>query len=158
MGEIIVRKYRRRDRDAIMRITRTSFQDMCLDSVMERHFGRIAGTTWQERKEDGIDWDLRHRPEHVLVAEIDGEVVGYMCTRLYYDYSIGHVANLAVACEHQGKGVGKKLMAAALEHFRRCGMRYARVETLDENYKGRKLYPAFGFKEVGRQIYYFREL
>ncbi len=158
MTEIIVRKYRKRDRAAVMRITEESFGGMCLDSAMENEFGPIAGTSWQERKRDGIDWDLRHRPEHVLIAEADGEVVGYMCTRLYYDYSIGHIANMAVSSEYQGRGVGKNLMRAALEHFRNCGMRYARIETLESNYKGRSFYPTFGFREVGRQIYYFREL
>jgi GNAT superfamily N-acetyltransferase len=158
MSDIKVRKYRKRDRDAVLRITEGSFEGLCLDSVMERHFGPIAGTSWQDRKRGGIEWDLRHRPEHVLVAEEEGEVVGYMCTRLYYDHCIGHVANMAVAREYQGKGVGKMLMQAALDYFRQCGMRYARIETLEENYKGQNFYPSFGFKEVGRQIYYFREL
>ena len=156
--DIKVRRYRRRDRDAVLRITRTSFVGMCLDSAIEKHFGPVSNTTWQDRKWDGIEWDLRHRPGDVLIAEVDDEVVGYMCTRLYYDYSIGHVANMAVEREFQGRGVGKALMRAALDHFRNCGMRYARIETLEENYKGRNFYPAFGFKEVGRQIHYFRDL
>jgi len=158
MADLEIRAYHKRDRDAVLRITETSFNGMCLDSAMEKHFGPIAGTSWQERKWDGIEWDLRHRPDDVLVAVVNGQVVGYICTRLYYDYCIGHVANMAVAQEYQGKGVGKMLMRAALDHFRSHGMRYARIETLEENFKGRNFYPAFGFKEVGRQIYYFREL
>ncbi len=158
MSEPTVRKYRRRDRAAIMRITEESFEGFCLDSHMEEKFGLIASTTWQERKRDGIDYDLRRHPEHAFVAELDDRAVGYVCTRIYREHSMGHVANMAVARDYQGRGVGKALMRRALEHFRECGMHYARVETLEQNYKGRKLYPAFGFKEVGRQVYFLREL
>jgi ribosomal protein S18 acetylase RimI-like enzyme len=158
MSSITIRGYRKRDRDAVRRITEEAFTGFCLESCMSDQFGLIAGKTWQQRKWDGIDWDLSHRPEHVFVAESDEQVVGYICTRIYPDHYIGHIANLAVATQHQGKGVGKLLMQAALEYFRDCGMRYARIETLESNYKGRKFYPAFGFKEVGRQIFYFREL
>jgi len=158
MAEAIVRKYRRRDRDAILEITAQSFGGACLDSNIEQHFGAIARTTWQERKQRGIDHDLRHNARHVLVAELDGLVVGYVCTRVYRDMAVGHLANMAVARQYQGRGIGKMLIRASLDHFRRLGLKYARIETLEQNATGRHLYPAFGFKEVGRQIFFFREL
>ena len=55
-------------------------------------------------------------------------------------------------------GVGKALMAAALDHFRDCGMLYARIETLEQNIKAQNFYPSVGFKEVARQIFYVMEL
>lgn len=158
MSEAKIRKYRRGDRQAVLRITEESFEEVCLDANMQKHFGRIASTTWQERKRNGIDHDLRHNPEHALVAEMDGQVVGFVCTRTYQDVATGHVANLAVAKDYQGRGVGKMLLRAALDHFRDCGMRYARIETLEQNDRAQKLYPVFGFKEIGRQVYYLREL
>jgi ribosomal protein S18 acetylase RimI-like enzyme len=156
--EIAIRDLRKSDAEDVLRITDESFEGFCLDSNMERQFGRIAGTTWQERKRESIDYDLQRNPEHAFVAEVDGQVVGFVCTRVYPDESIGHVANIAVAKQYQGRGIGKRLMQTALSHFRECGMRYARIETLEQNYKGQKLYPAFGFKEIGRQIFYLREL
>jgi len=158
MTEPTVRPYSRRDRDSVLRIAEDSFEGFCLDYNMEMHFGRMADTTWQERKRKGIEYDLRVNARHVLVAELDGEVVGFICTRLYGELLTGHIANLAVAKPYQGRGIGKALIGHALEHFRQQGMRYARIETLEQNYKGRNLYPAFGFKEIGRQIYYYREL
>ena len=158
MSEVSVRKYRRRDRRAVLRITETSFGGFCLDTNMDQHFGGVADTTWQERKRDAIDYDLRRNPEHTFVAVAYGEVVGFICNRLYRDLSIGHIANLAVAEGRQGRGIGKALMRAALDHFRECGMRYSRIETLVENERAQKLYRAFGFTDIGRQIYYMREL
>ncbi len=156
--ECRIRKYRRRDREAVMRITAAGFGGFCLDWNIEQHFGELAGSTWQERKCAGVDYDLARNPEHTLVAQIDGEVVGYLCGRVYRTRSLGHVANMAVHPDHQDRGVGKALLSAALDHFRDCGLEYVRIETLEQNYKTRKLYPSFGFEEVGRQVFYFREL
>jgi len=156
--QILVRPYRRADRAAVLAITEDSFGGFCLEGNIEEHFGRIAGSSWQERKRDGIDFDLRRHAASTFVAEVDGRVVGYVATRIYSSVLTGHIANMAVCRQYQGIGVGKALMRAALDYFRREGMHYARVETLEQNYKGRRFYPAFGFKEIGRQVFYFREL
>ncbi len=156
--DVTVRKYHRRDRSRVLAIVEESFEGFCLESNMEEHFGRIAGTTWAERKRNGIDYDLRRHPGHALVAEVDAEVVGFLCARLYSSILTGHIANMAVASSHQDRGVGKALIRTALEHFRNEGMRYARIETLEQNYKGRRLYPSFGFQQIGQQIFYFRKL
>ncbi len=156
--EVKIRPYRERDRDRILRITEENFADFCLDCAIEERYGLIAGTSWQERKRSGIEHDLRRYPEHALVAEVGELVVGYVCTRTYRTTSIGHVANMAVDRQFQGRGIGRKLLKAALDHFRECGLKYARVETLEQNFKGRNLYPSVGFEQVGRQVFYFREL
>ncbi len=158
MDQCRIRKYSRRDRDAVLRITAESFEEFCLDWNIEQEFGPLADTNWQERKRAGVDYDLVRNPEHTFVAQVRGQVVGYVCTRLYRTTSIGHVANMAVDQDYQGRGIGKALLRAALKHFRDCGLRYARIETLEQNYKTRQLYPSFGFREVGRQVFYFREL
>ena len=158
MAEARVRRYHRSDRSAVLTITQESFGGVCIEANIEKKFGLIAGSSWQERKRDGIDYDLRRHARQAFVAEVDGKVVGYVSTRLYPGILVGHIANVAVSPEYQGQGIGKKLLAAALDHFRREGMRHARIETLEQNEKGCRLYPAFGFKEVARQIYYFRDL
>ena len=49
-----------------------------------------------------------------LVAEIDGTIVG--CTVLeVYSQKLAEIRSLAVNREHQGKGIGKKLVAACVE-------------------------------------------
>jgi ribosomal protein S18 acetylase RimI-like enzyme len=157
-SEPTIREYRRADRKAVLDITGNTFAGACMDYMMEKHFGRIAHTSWQERKRRGVDYDLRQNPEHVLIAELDGTVIGYVCNRIYRSESTGHIANLAVDGRHQGHGVGKMLIRASLDYFRSMGMKYARIEALDQNATGMHLYPAFGFKEIGRQIYFLREL
>ena len=157
LGNVKIRPYRRADRAAILQIAATDFEGVSLDENVERAFGPM-GERWQELKRRAVDSDLNHNPQSALVAELRGTIIGFVCNRLYRMRSIGHVANLAVARKYQGRGVGKALMAASLAHFRRRGMRYVRIETLEQNTRASAFYPALGFKEVGRQIYYFREL
>ena len=158
MSEVKIRNYRRTDCEAVLRVAEESFGGLCLDYNIEKQFGLIANTTWQERRREGIEHDLQRNGAHAFVAEGDGQVVGFVCTRILPEQASGHIANLAVAKDFQSRGIGKMLIQRALDHFRECGMRYARIETLEQNPKGQKLYPSFGFKEIGRQIYYLREL
>jgi ribosomal protein S18 acetylase RimI-like enzyme len=158
LGDVRLRRYRRRDRDAVLRITRESFAGVCLDHNIEQRFGTVQGTTWQERKAAGIESDLSRHPQDAFVAELHGEVVGFVCTRVYRATSTGHIANLAVSPEHRGRGVGRALVEHALEHFRGQGLSFARIETLEQNQVGQHLYPAAGFEEIGRQVFYFQRL
>jgi ribosomal protein S18 acetylase RimI-like enzyme len=142
----------------VLDIAAEAFEGLCLEHSLETDFGRIGGASWQERKKKGISHDLRRRSRDTLVAEADGEIAGFACTRLYRTRSIGHIANLAVANRFQGRGIGRALVQAAVNHLRDRGMRYARVETLKHNEKARRLYSSAGFDEVARRIYFFREL
>jgi ribosomal protein S18 acetylase RimI-like enzyme len=152
-----IRKYHSRDRAAVLAIAAESFAGVCLDENIEKAFGPV-GADWREHKKDSVDYDLVNSPSDTLVAVADGEVIGFVCNRVYHSRSLGHVANLAVATQHQGKGVGKALMQATFAHFRKIGLQYARIETLEQNERGQKFYPSLGFQEIGRQIFYFTKL
>jgi len=156
--QIRVRKYRKADNEAILRIATESFDGFCLAQNVEREFGRAGGSSWQESKRGDIEYDLHKYPSDAFVAETEGKVVGFVCTRLYQASLTGHVANLAVDHAYQGMGVGKMLMRAATRHFVANGMRYGRIETLEQNHKAVKFYPSMGFREVGRRIYYLKQL
>lgn len=152
-----VRRFRYKDREAVLRIAEECFSGVCLDENIEGAFGKI-GVPWQEHKRDSIDFDLTNNASSALVAVMDGKVVGFICNRLYRSRSTGHVANVAVMQAYQGRGVGKALLRASLDYFRAQGMRHARIETLEQNEKACKFYPSLGFEEVGRQIHYYKKL
>jgi len=152
-----IRGYRRRDRAEVLQIAAASFDGVSLDENIQQHFGRI-GHEWRQLKQQAVDYDLGGNPTSVLVAELDGRIVAFACNRLYRQRRIGHVANLAVAPPLQGKGIGKLLLEASMQHFRDTGMRYVRIETLAQNEKADRFYRSIGFQEVGRQVYFFKEL
>jgi ribosomal protein S18 acetylase RimI-like enzyme len=129
---------------------------------MEKLFGPFGGGDWSSRKSAAIADDCRLQPDGIFVAETtqDGllEVIGYITTRLDPRARVGFIPNLAVDEAHQGKGIGRALIAHAISFFRERGMEVARIETLEKNTSGRALYPKLGFQEVARQIHFAMKL
>ncbi len=154
----MIRPFRPADRDALLELTARAFDGVSLDQNIEKRFGQIAGTNWQQRKCRHIEADIAAEPQGILVYELDGTVVGFVSTRTNYQTCIGWIPNLAVHPGHQGKGIGKKLLAAALERLRKNGMLYARIETLEQNTRCLAFYPSMGFQEIGRQVHYIKPL
>jgi ribosomal protein S18 acetylase RimI-like enzyme len=127
---------------------------------MEKLLGRFGEGGWAERKAAAIADDCRLQPDGVFVAvdEVSGVVIGYVTMRLNDASKIGWIPNLAVDPAHQNKGLGRALLEHAIEFFRQRGMQVAKIETLEQNPVGQKLYPSLGFSEVARQIHYAMRL
>jgi len=86
--------------------------------------------------------------------EPDSPVVAYLCLWLIADEV--HVTNFAVHPSHRHRGIGRQLMATLLELYRQQGATRAALEVRPSNHDARRLYEAFGFRQVGlRRGYYF---
>lgn len=89
----------------------------------------------------------------VLVVEEDGAVLGYV--RLHQPGPLpSHVHvltvnGLAVDPEHQGRGLGRRLLVAALDEARRRGARKVSLRVLAPNARARGLYASCGFVVEG---------
>jgi ribosomal protein S18 acetylase RimI-like enzyme len=59
-----------------------------------------------------------------------------------------NVHDLAVCREHQGKGIGRKLLAAVREYATLHGMGAITLEVLQGNTRARELYNSLGFREL----------
>jgi len=85
-------------------------------------------------------------------AEGDG-VLGYLCLWVVVDEV--HVTNFAVHPAHRGRGVGRQLMGTVLAYYRAEGITRVTLEVRPSNAAARRLYEAFGFRQVGlRKRYY----
>lgn len=153
-----IRPYRPEDREILKNITTNTFGPVSIDGNIEKQFGLLNGTDWAWRKRRHIDADCDAQPDGILVAEDEGRVVGYITTRLDRATKLGWIPNMAVEPDCQGRGVGRRLIEAALDLFRRNGMTHAKIETLAHNPVGQKLYPSCGFQEVARQIHFIAKL
>jgi ribosomal protein S18 acetylase RimI-like enzyme len=155
---IRIRPYRNGDLPRIQQITVESFEGVSIDRNIERCFGRVSGRSWEERKARDVALDVEVNPEGVFIAERDGEILGYVTTRLDAFTRIGRIPNLAVDARARGMGTGSALVRHALDYMRGAGMAMAKIETLVQNERGQALYPRFGFREVARQIHYVMPL
>lgn len=99
--------------------------------------------------------ELAHVPEtrHYLVADLDGQVVGYaglVCTGFQAD-----VQTVAVAPAQQGTGLGARLLDALLEEARRRKAGEVLLEVRADNEAAQALYARAGFERIGlRRGYY----
>jgi len=154
-----IRKFRPQEAQTIVDLTVDTFHDVSiarqLDNLMGGHCG---STTWKDRKGDEVRSDILANPDGVLVAEEDGEVIGYITCLVDPVSRIGWVHHMGVAKAHQGEGIGRQLMGAGIEYLRREGMECCRIETTENNDVGRQFYPSVGFQEIARQIYYAMKL
>jgi ribosomal protein S18 acetylase RimI-like enzyme len=93
-------------------------------------------------------------PEDVIVATIDGVVVGY--ARLGRHMSIPandhvlHLAALAVSPDARGSGVGALLLEAAIHEAHRRGARKLGLRVVSTNSGAIRLYKRHGFHEEAR--------
>ena len=89
----------------------------------------------------------------MLVAEEGGEIVGYVAvgraTRLESNQHVADIRGLAVAPDHQGRGLGRALVQAALDAARERGARKVTLRVLAPNTAARALYESCGFVVEG---------
>ena len=103
------------------------------------------------------DWrafDAARMAEPRLVAEIDGEVVGWAVLSGVSDRCVyGGVAEntVYVASKAQGRGVGKALLTALIEASEAAGLWTLQAGILAENEASIRLHQACGFRIVGRR-------
>lgn len=113
-----------------------------------------------EFKSFSLPWTLEdfwhevlNKDSESIVAEIDGQVVAYACVWISFDEA--DVANIAVAENFRGQGIGKKLFAEIIRRVKLRGVNALTLEVRVSNTAAIKLYESFGLRSVGvRKKYY----
>ena len=154
-----IRAYQPDDLPLLQELTAAAFDGVSIDQGLEREFGTIAGHDWRWRKKRHIAHDASREPEGILVLVTEsGEIAGFITTWCDREGGLGHIPNLVVAAPYRGHGLGRQLIAAALDRFRALGLSHARIETLVQNDIGHGLYESVGFREVARQSHFAMKL
>ena len=114
---------------------------------------------WERRQADDVAFVLDAEPSGIDVA-LDGErPVGWVCTRMHPEDSMGEVYILAVDPPWRRRGIARRLIERAESRTRGLGMRMLMVETGGDpgHAPARATYEAVGFERwpVAR---YFKDL
>ncbi len=117
-------------RDAYRFILPDAFLDDEVDEIMHRRWAEQA-----IRPEDAV-----------LVAERDGDVVGFCAT---WDADSAYIDNLHVLSEARSHGIGRRLLGETARHFLGLGRRRAHLHVVAENLRARALYLALGGSPAG---------
>jgi ribosomal protein S18 acetylase RimI-like enzyme len=153
-----IRPFRPGDLPLLKAITAEAFDGVSIDQNIEQQYGVVNARDWRRRKGRQIEQDIARDPSGTFIAEIESEVAGYVTTWVDREEGVGFIRNLAVSAPHRRRGVGRKLIEHALDHFRKCGVSLARIETLEQNQAGQQMFPSCGFREAARQIHYCMQM
>ena len=105
--------------------------------------------------------NLDSNNECVFVADVNGEVVGYVhiikFNTLYYK-SMANIQGMVVSKEYQRKGYGKELMNAAENWARKRNIEIVRLNSGFVRPEAHEFYRAIGYCNEKEQIRFMKQL
>jgi ribosomal protein S18 acetylase RimI-like enzyme len=135
---LTVRRARSEDGDALLAIDRATWSSL----------SSPAG-----EPSIGPFFNNRTSPQNVVVAELDGEPIGWAKiehpTELPASGHVWHVTGLAVDPQFEGRGAGRALMEALIELARERGGRRMTLRVFATNERAQRLYERLGFEVEG---------
>ncbi|MBQ7597255.1 MAG: ribosomal protein S18-alanine N-acetyltransferase [Clostridia bacterium] len=103
--------------------------------------------------ENALRAELENEHAHFFVAELCGEICGYVGLHILLDE--GYLCNLAVAEAFRRRGVGKALMSAAIDCCKAQGCAFLSLEVRPSNTAAVRLYEALGFSKRGERTHFY---
>jgi len=119
------------------------FSPSDLDRVLEIE---CSSFTVDAYSETGFENLYRKHPGDFIVAELSGEIIGYIIA--YDSGGFGDFDTVAVDPRFRRLGVGKLLVHFMLDCFRRKGLKKAFLEVRATNKVAIAFYQSLGFKTV----------
>jgi [ribosomal protein S18]-alanine N-acetyltransferase len=89
------------------------------------------------------------------VAELDGEVVGYLGATMILDEA--HITTFGVRTDARRRGIGERLLADTLREAIRRKVRRVTLEVREGNTPALALYRKYGFAPVSRRTRYYAD-
>ncbi len=89
---------------------------------------------------------------NIYVYEDDNKIIGFLQFENHFE--ITDIINIAVAIDHQNKGIGEALIKYLINH---TSANKIMLEVRENNVKALKLYSKCGFKEINRRKRYYGE-
>lgn len=133
-----------------MKIRKCRYEDILSVSELEKEC--FKGESWSF----GTIASAFENPSYeMLVAEEDGEIIGYGCTCTTLDTC--DLENVLVAEEYRRSGVGKSVLNALLDNAKERGADKVFLEVRVSNSAAMLLYLSCGFKGVYARTRYYSD-
>ena len=105
---------------------------------------------------EALSQELGDQHQRVVVkALLNEQVVGYAALWIIVDE--GHITRIAVHPQHRGRGVGKELVRALVQHGMEGGCIGFTLEVREGNRAARAMYESLGFRAQGKRPGYYEE-
>jgi aminoglycoside 6'-N-acetyltransferase len=94
--------------------------------------------------------DVREELGISFAVLVDGVLAGWLLFAEEEDPQYRHVAlDISLASEFQGRGIGRRALRLAIDHFAECGHHRFTIDPAVENEPAIRCYAAVGFRPVG---------
>jgi len=161
--DLNIRSFEEEDLEKVLELTIPAWRPIF--SSFERLLGSkiysVVFPDWKESQKETVEKFCTERESaNVLVAEIEGEVIGFLSYELKEEKKVGEIMLLAVDPEYQERGIGTKLNDTALQEMKEAGMKVAAVDTGgDESHApARRSYEKAGFSKTIPSVRYYKRL
>jgi len=142
------------DAEAILKIQRTVIAEGDYLITLAEEFNHTL-----EAQQHWINNILRNERETLLVAEIDGELIGFLVFQSPERKRLHHTGSFSIMItnEYRNKGIGKKLLEVLLQWAERNPViEKVNLGVFSTNYQAISLYKRMGFVEEGRKLNEFK--
>jgi ribosomal protein S18 acetylase RimI-like enzyme len=115
---------------------------------------RVEGARIVARNREDLLAIIRQNRGQIFVAEVNAEVVGFVCVCLEHEGGIylstlvdyAYISDLVVLPSHRGQGYGTALLQKAEEFARLQGMTMLKIQVLVKNQQATSVYLHAGFR------------
>ncbi len=129
MDEVLLREYQPADFEALHRIDQACYP---------------PGIAYTRRM---LRWFLAQQGCICLVAELDGEPVGFLVA--IGERTVGHIVTIDVLERHRRRGLGTRLLAEAERRLAAAGVRTIELETATTNHAAIAFWRKHGYRTSG---------
>ena len=131
------------DAPAIRGIAKQSWEADYPDILHRENVDDVVNEWYDE---DRIRDEIRNEDAIVVVAEDDGDIVGF--AHGIWARRTGHMLRVYVAPDHRGQGIGGTLLATLRDSLLKRGSDHIQAMVLAENEAGNEFYRQAGFEKV----------
>lgn len=119
------------DTDAVVGLSLRAWAPVfeSIEQAMGSGVFRRLHPDWREDQRRSVEDACASQKIHVLVAEVNSNVIGFVAVEPHRESSYAEIYMLAVDPDHHGNGVGTALTNFALDWIKDIGMPVAMVET-----------------------------
>lgn len=153
-----IRPFNKSDINDLVRLSLLAFEPVFLsfEKILGPKIYPIIYPDWRKGQKEAVEKVCNNEKITLWVAEVDGNVAGYVAYELYDDDKSGEVQLLAVHPDHQNHGIGTELNTLALQKMKESGIKMAVVATGgDESHApARKSYEKAGYTALPLVRYY----
>ncbi|PLY16626.1 MAG: ribosomal-protein-alanine N-acetyltransferase [Sedimenticola sp.] len=133
-------------KDPLLKIRPMSESDV--DAVMQ-----VESRAYEFPWTPGIFRDCLRVGYHCWVYSLDQQIIGFSVMSVAVGEA--HILNICIAPEHQGHGLGRRLLERTLTLAKKQGADTAFLEVRASNRAALRLYETLGFNEIGLRPGYY---